>query len=265
MVDRKNCDKLSNRNMPSIDLNCDMGESFGPWKMGCDVELMEYISSANIACGFHAGDPTTMRKTAELAIEKGVAVGAHPGYPDMQGFGRRTMALNPQEVFDIVLYQVSALQGICRSLGGRLHHVKPHGALYNQAAKNRSLAAAIATAVFRIDPELVLFGISGSCLIEEAEKAGLRTGSEVFADRTYQVDGSLTPRSEPNALIHDTEQAIDQVIQMIESQTVLAVDGASVPLRTETICIHGDGPNAVQFAKAIRQKLAENCIEVKAL
>jgi 5-oxoprolinase (ATP-hydrolysing) subunit A len=251
--------------MPTIDLNCDMGESFGAWKMGSDAELMEYISSANIACGFHAGDPTTMRKTAELAVANNVAIGAHPGYADLQGFGRRAMTMKPEEVFDLVLYQVSALKGICESFGGRLHHVKAHGALYNQAAKDIVLAEAIALAVARIDPELILFGMSGSYLITEAEKLGLRSASEVFADRTYQHDGSLTPRTEPNALITETAQAISQVIQMIESQTVTAIDGQSIPLRAETICIHGDGPNAVQFAKAIRQKLDETGIDVMAI
>lgn len=251
--------------MPSVDINCDMGESFGAWTMGNDAELMEYISSANIACGFHAGDPTTIRETIELALSKGVAVGAHPGYPDLQGFGRRAMTLNTQEVFDIVLYQVSALKGICESLGGHLHHVKAHGALYNQAAKNPDLAKAIAEAVVKIDPQLVFFGMSGTCLIEAAEKVGLRTAAEVFADRTYRSDGRLTPRSEPDALIHEKEQAIRQVIQVIESQTVTATDGRSITLRAETVCIHGDGKNAIQFAKAIKEKLIENGIPVRAI
>jgi UPF0271 protein len=251
--------------MPTVDLNCDMGESFGPWKMGSDAELMEYISSANIACSFHAGDPTTMRKTAEMAIAKGVAIGAHPGYPDLQGFGRRAMTLKPEEVFDIVVYQVSALKGICESLGGHLHHVKAHGALYNQAAKDESLAEAIASAVAKIDPNLILFGMSGSHLISEAEKLGLKTAAEVFADRTYQPDGSLTPRTESNALIHDVDNSIAQVLQMVRSQTVTATNGESVPLRAETVCIHGDGSNAVEFAKAIRRSLSENDITIAAI
>ena len=249
--------------MQSVDLNCDMGESFGAWKMGNDAEIMDHISSANIACGFHAGDPTTMRKTAELAISKNVAVGAHPGYPDLQGFGRRAMSLKPEEVFDIVLYQISALKGICESLGGKLSHVKPHGALYNQAAKDQGLAKAVARAVQKCDAGLVLFGLSGSHSILEAETLGLRTASEVFADRTYQPDGSLTPRSQNNALIDDRKQAIEQVLQMVGSQTVTAVDGTVLNLKADTICIHGDGPNALEFAAAIRNAFAAANIAVR--
>ena len=241
--------------MKSVDLNCDMGESFGAWKMGNDAEVMDHISSANIACGFHAGDATTMRETAELAFAKGIAIGAHPSYPDLQGFGRRAMALTAEEIFDIVLYQVSALKGICESLGGRLSHVKPHGALYNQAAKDANIARAIARAVQKCDESLILFGLSKSLSIAEAEKLGLKTASEVFADRTYQPDGSLTPRSQPNALICDQDQAIEQVIQMVESQTTTAVDGSTVGLKADTICIHGDGPNALEFAAAINEAL----------
>ena len=248
-----------------IDLNCDMGEGFGAWKMGDDAALMEYITSANIACGFHAGDATTIRKTVELAISKSVAVGAHPSYPDLQGFGRRSMDMKPDDVLDIVLYQVSALRGICESLGGRLHHVKPHGALYNDAATDSELARSIASAVKRIDPQLILFGLSGSHSIEEAESLGLRTASEVFADRTYTEKGTLTPRSEPNAMINDTDLALDQVIQIVTSQTVIAANGKLIPIKGDTICVHGDGRNALQFAKAIRRKLAETGIEVKSI
>jgi UPF0271 protein len=233
--------------------------------MGRDAELMDYVSSVNIACGFHAGDAGTMRETVETAMEKGVAIGAHPSYPDLQGFGRRNMALSPQEVFDIVLYQVAALKGICESFGGTLHHVKPHGALYNQAAKDSALSAAIAKAVSRIDRNLILYGGSGSFLISEAEAAGLKTGSEVFADRTYQADGSLTPRTRPDALIHDTDKATAQVLQMVRSQSVTAIDGETVPLKAETICIHGDGENALEFARAIREKLEQNGIRISSI
>ena len=176
--------------MLKVDLNCDMGESFGAWKMGSDAELMDYVTSVNIACGFHAGDASTIRKTVELAIKKRLAVGAHPSYPDLQGFGRRKMDLSSQEVFDVVLYQIAALKGIAESLGGRLNHVKPHGALYNEAAKNEAIAAAISKAVMSLDPTLVLVGLSGSASIAEAARVGLKTASEVFADRTYQIDGS---------------------------------------------------------------------------
>ncbi len=246
-----------------IDLNCDMGESFGAWQMGRDADLMDYISSVNIACGFHAGDASVMRKTVELALKKNVAVGGHPGFPDLQGFGRRNMSLSPSEVYDIVLYQVSAIKGVCETLGGKLHHVKPHGALYNQAAKDKNLAEAIAKAVQDLDAELILYGLSGSYLISEAEKIGLKTASEVFADRTYQTDGSLTPRTEPNALIFETEKAIFQVLEMVKEQTVTAVSGEKVPLKAETICIHGDGENAVEFARDINHLLKKNGISIK--
>lgn len=245
-----------------IDLNCDMGESFGAWQMGRDAELMDFVSSVNIACGFHAGDASTIRKTVEKAVEKGVKIGAHPSFPDLQGFGRREMKLSAHEIFDIVLYQVSALKGICEAFGAKLHHVKPHGALYNIAAKDEKSAQAIANAVKAIDSNLIFYGLSGSFLISEAEKIGLKTASEVFADRTYQPDGSLTPRSEPNALIKDTEIAIAQVLQMIQTQTVTATNGETVAIKAETVCIHGDGENSLDFAREIRQQLKENNIEI---
>jgi UPF0271 protein len=244
--------------MALIDLNCDMGEGFGN-----DAELMNYVTSVNIACGSHAGDATTMRKTVELAIQKGVAIGAHPSLPDREGFGRRAMSLSPQEVFDIVLEQVSALKEICESLGAKLSHVKPHGALYNQAAKDEQMANAIAKAVKRSDANLILFGLSGSELVSEAENLNLRTASEVFADRTYQPDATLTPRTDENALITNTEQSIAQVLQMVMQKTVTAVTGEHIPIKAETICIHGDGEHAVEFARAIRNALGKNNIEVR--
>ncbi len=249
--------------MLSIDLNCDMGESFGAWTLGNDAALMDYVSSVNIACGFHAGDASTIRKTIETALEKGVAVGAHPSFPDLQGFGRREMKMSATEVFDIVLYQIAAVKGICEALGGKLHHVKPHGALYNQSAKDANLAEAIAEAVKKIDENLILYGLSGSFLISEAEKINLRTASEVFADRTYQTDGSLTPRDKPNALISDAKQAVSQVLQMISEQTVTAVSGDKISLRAETVCIHGDGEQALEFAETINKQLEEEGVNIK--
>ncbi len=249
--------------MNYIDLNCDMGESFGAWRMGNDADLMDVVSSINVACGFHAGDATTMRKTVKMAIEKGVAIGAHPGFPDLQGFGRRAMSLSPEEVFDVVLYQVSALKGICEASGARLHHVKPHGALYNQAAKNAETAAAIAEAVKAIDKNLIFYGLSGSFLISEAEKIGLQTASEVFADRTYQPDGTLTPRSQPNALIETVEDSMKQVWQMVSEQSVRAINAETVKLRAETICVHGDGGYALEFARKIRRELELKGIEIR--
>lgn len=248
-----------------IDLNCDMGESFGTWTMGNDASLMDLISSANIACGFHAGDASIMRKTAELALQKNVAIGAHPAFPDLQGFGRRNMQLSPQEVYDICVYQIGALFGTVRTLGGKLHHVKPHGALYNMAAKDQNLAKAIAEATKAIHPDLILYGLSGSHLISEAEKIGLKTASEVFADRTYQNDGNLTPRTQPNAMIENTQDAVNQVIMMIEKQCVISTDGREVPLKANTVCIHGDGIHAFEFALELRKNLFSRNIKIQML
>jgi UPF0271 protein len=249
----------------TIDINCDMGEAFGAWAMGNDNALMKLISSANIACGFHAGDATTMRKTAQMAIEYNVAVGAHPAFPDLQGFGRRNMQLSPQEVYDICIYQIGAMFGTVRALGGKLHHVKPHGALYNMAAKDAALAKAIAEASKAIDSGLIFYGLSGSHLISEAEKIGLKTASEVFADRTYQNDGSLTPRTQSNALIESTQEAVNQVIMMIEKQCVISTDGKEVPLKADTICIHGDGNHAVKFAEELKNALLSRKIFIKTI
>lgn len=246
-----------------IDLNCDMGEAFGAWPMGNDSVLMELISSANIACGFHAGDATIMRKTAQLAIEKNVAIGAHPAFPDLQGFGRRNMQLSSQEVYDICVYQIGAMFGTVRALGGKLHHVKPHGALYNMAAKDANWARAIAQATKAIHHDLILYGLSGSHLIIEAEKIGLRTASEVFADRTYQNDGSLTPRSQANAMIESTQAAVNQVIMMIEKQAVISTEGQEVALKADTVCIHGDGIHAVEFARELRNTLLSRNIFIE--
>jgi len=242
-----------------------MGESFGAWRMGSDVELMDYVSSVNVACGFHTGDAGVIRQTIEAAIEKNISIGAHPSFPDLQGFGRREMKMPAREIFDLVLYQISAVKGICEALGARLHHVKPHGALYNQAAKDAEMARAIAEAVKALDENLIFYGLSGSFLISEAEKIGLKTASEVFADRTYQPDGSLTPRAEPNALIHDAEKSVAQVLQMIQAQTVTATGGEIVSIKAETVCLHGDGANALDFARTINAELARNDISIKSI
>ncbi len=251
--------------MLSIDLNCDMGESFGAWTMGCDAALMDYVSSVNIACGFHAGDPTTIRQTVAQALEKKVAVGAHPSFPDLQGFGRRAMALSPQEIYDSVLYQIAAVKGICQSLGTNLGHVKPHGALYNLAAEHRETAKAIAAAVRSIDPNLILYGLAGSFSISEARASKLTAAAEAFADRTYQSDGSLTPRNQPNALIKDTAQAVSQALQIIQKRTVSAANGQTIKLAAQTICVHGDGEKALEFAREIHRQLLENDIKIAAI
>ena len=231
---------------PRIDLNCDMGESFGAWKLGNDEAILGHVTSANIACGFHAGDPRTMQRTVAAAFERGVRVGAHPG---LQG---RT----PAEAYAIVVYQVGALSGFARVLGGRLDHVKAHGALYNMAAKDPTLADAIARAVRDVDAGLVLFGLAGSEMIRAAEDVGLRAASEVFADRTYQDDGSLSPRGLPGAMIEDPELAVAQVMRMVREGKVRSLQGNDVPVRAETLCIHGDQPGALAFVTQIRQALA---------
>lgn len=251
--------------MYHVDLNCDMGESFGAYRMGNDEAILAYITSANIACGFHAGDPATMRKTVQMALQHDVKIGAHPGLPDLQGFGRRNMAVSPEEAYEMVVYQVGALQGFVQSEGGVMQHVKPHGALYNMAATKPDLARAIAEAVYRVNPELYLVGLAGSHLIEQAEKTGLRTKSEVFADRTYQQDGTLTPRSQPDALITDDEEAVQQVIRMIKESKVLTRQGSEITIKAETVCIHGDGLHALTFARRIREELERSGIHVKAM
>ncbi|KAA0957416.1 LamB/YcsF family protein [Planococcus sp. ANT_H30] len=245
-----------------VDLNCDMGESFGAYQMGNDEEILDYVTSANIACGFHAGDPSIMRKTVKLALEKNVGMGAHPGLQDLVGFGRRNMALSPQEAYDLVVYQIGALSGFVKAEGGQLQHVKAHGALYNMAVKNASLSEAIAEAVYKIDPELILFGLSGSEIIKAGEKIGLRTANEVFSDRTYQIDGSLTPRTESHALITDPQIAINQVVRMVKENKVATVEQTDVALEAETICIHGDGINALAFALQISKSLKESDIHI---
>jgi UPF0271 protein len=245
-----------------IDLNCDLGESFGAWRMGDDEAVLEHVSSANIACGFHAGDPATMRRTVQACAARGVAIGAHPSLPDLQGFGRREMRVSPDETYALALYQVGALDAFARAQGARLRHVKPHGALYNMAARDAALARAIAQAVRDFDPSLVLFGLSGSALLRAGRESGLAVASEVFADRTYQSDGSLTPRSHPDALIHDVRQSIDQVLRMVERGVVRSTDGHDVEVEAHTLCIHGDAPGARAFAQALRDALRDAGIEV---
>lgn len=249
--------------MYKVDLNCDLGESFGNYKIGVDEEILPFVTSANIACGFHAGDPTVMHKTVKLAIKNEVSIGAHPGLPDLVGFGRRNMNISKEDTYDMVVYQVGALNAFVKAEGGRLQHVKPHGALYNMAAKNYILAKAIAEAVYNVDPELILFGLSGSELIRAGEDIGIRTASEVFADRTYQKDGSLTPRTEENAIIKDEENAINQVIKMVKEGTVLCQQGFDIPIKADTICLHGDGEHALAFAKEINKKLKTFNINVQ--
>lgn len=251
--------------MKVVDLNCDMGESFGAYKLGNDQEILQYISSANIACGFHAGDPSTMRKTVKLALESRVAIGAHPGLPDLVGFGRRNMDISAQDAYDLVVYQIGALQAFVQAEGGVMQHVKPHGALYNMAAVRPALAEAIAEAVYRVNPELVLFGLAGSELTRSGEKIGLRTAHEVFADRTYQADGTLTPRTQPDALIAEEAKSLAQVVRMVTEGKVQSLQGVDVPIRADTICIHGDGAHALAFAQSIRQALNAAGVSIRSV
>lgn len=247
----------------TLDLNCDMGESYGAWKMGNDEAVLGYVSSANIACGFHGGDPSTLRKTVAAAIKQGVALGAHPSFQDLAGFGRRNMHISPQEAYDITVYQVGAVAGVARSQGGTLHHVKAHGALYNMAAKDARLARAIAQAVRDIDGDLILYGLAGSAMVQEAQAVGLRVAQEVFGDRSYQPDGTLTPRSQPDAMITDASKSVEQVLRMVQEKVVIATDGTRVPVQPDTLCIHGDQPDALVFAQAIRKALQDAGIAVR--
>ncbi|MGD6834773.1 5-oxoprolinase subunit PxpA [Sutcliffiella halmapala] len=248
--------------MKRIDLNCDLGESFGSFVMGNDELILPFVTSANIACGFHAGDPHVMDRTVALAKKNNVAIGAHPGFQDIQGFGRRSMPLTPDEVYHLVLYQIGAMEAFCRAHDVPLHHVKPHGALYNMAAKDYTLAEAIVKAVKTFDSSLLLFGLAGSELIRAGKDMGLCTASEGFADRTYQQDGTLTSRNQPNAVIHEVDKAVQQVIQMVEHGTVTAVNGDKVKLHADTICLHGDNEHAILFAQQLHESLGKNKIEI---
>lgn len=244
--------------MKYIDLNCDMGEG-----LDNDAAIMPFISSANIACGYHAGNTETMKKTVALAVEHKVAIGAHPGFADLENFGRSEQQLSDPALYDLVSTQVYALQIICRAHGVPLRHVKPHGALYNMAARMPAMAAVIAKAVKDADSRLRLFGLSNSALISAAAAAGLATVSEVFADRTYQDDGSLTPRSRPGAMIEDETLSVKQVLQMVTRQEVTAQSGKIIPLKAETICIHGDGPHALEYARAIHTALLDHHLTIQ--
>ena len=251
--------------MITVDLNCDMGESFGPWRMGDDEEVLRHVTSANVACGFHAGDPLTMRATVGMALGAGVAVGAHPGLPDLAGFGRRAMQVGEAEVYAMVTYQLGALDAFMRVVRRRLTHVKPHGALYNLAAAKPELAAAIARAVVEYDAGLVLFGLAGSHLVTAGRIAGLRVASEVFADRNYMPDGSLVPRSHPDATIHWGEDVVARAVRMVRDRVVTAIDGSEIEVQPDTICIHGDGPNAPALAAGLYRGLVDAGIQPRPL
>ncbi|WP_124060989.1 LamB/YcsF family protein [Gordonibacter sp. Marseille-P4307] len=249
--------------MNAIDLNCDLGESFGRYAMGLDDQVIPLVSSVNIACGMHAGDPSVMRKTVRMAARAGIAIGAHPGYPDLQGFGRRDMNLSPDEAYSFVLYQIGALAGFCAAEGADLHHVKPHGQLYNRAATDRALADAIAAAVRDFDSKLVLVGLSGSCLIEAGETAGLRCANEFFADRNYTDQGVLAPRSLPNATLTDEAFAVKRAVRAVREGTIESITGKTIRISADTICTHGDNERALEFVRELRRALEESNVQIK--
>ncbi len=261
----KQAERAGGKSREKIDLNCDLGESFGAYSIGRDAEILPYVTSANIACGFHAGDPSVMRRTVQLALEAGAAIGAHPGLPDLAGFGRRNMEVSADEVYAMTVYQIGALEAMVRAEGGRLRHVKPHGALYNMAAVRPELARAIAEAVYRTRPELILFGLANSELTRAAEQIGLRAAHEAFADRGYLANGTLMPRNLPGALITDIGQAAQRVVRMAREGCVSTPEGEEVPLRADTICLHGDGGHALEFARRIREACEAAGIEVAAV
>lgn len=250
--------------MLSIDLNCDIGEStlLWPYKIEHDISLLQYVSSINIACGYHAGDQDTMKQLISEAIPRNISVGAHPSFPDRENFGRKEMDLDEKELYRIIYQQLEFSAGIALSRGVRLQHVKPHGALYNMAARDHRLAFILCSAIQAYDEELMIYGLSGSEIIKVADCMGLKSCCEVFADRTYQTDGSLTPRSDPNALIEDESESLQQVLQMIIHGSVTTAKGIKIPLKAETVCIHSDGKHALKFAKTIHETLTQHGITI---
>jgi len=248
-----------------IDINSDLGESFGAYTIGHDAGLMKAITSANVAAGFHAGDPSVLRETVRMAKTSGVAVGAHPGFPDLVGFGRRELHVTPREAEDFVLYQVAAVAGVAAAEGVKLQHVKPHGALFNMAVRNKELAAAIARAVAALDRSLILFGLPGSEILAAGRAAGLRVGAEVFADRAYEPDGQLASRRKPGSVIHDAEAVVTRAVRMVKDKDVVAIDGSVVRLEADTICVHGDTPGSDALAAQIRAGLERAGVTVRAI
>lgn len=249
--------------MYCIDLNSDLGESFGAYKIGKDEDIIPLVSSVNLACGFHAGDPDVMAKAIDLCKKNEKSVGAHPGFLDLQGFGRRNMSLSASEVKNLVLYQIGALHAFCKSRGIALQHVKPHGALYNMAAKDYAMAKAICEAIAEFDSSLILLALSGSKMIEAAKDVGIPYASEVFADRAYEDDGSLVARSKPRAMIEDEDEAVARVIQMIKNHKVKTVSGKEIEIYPDSVCVHGDSEKALLFVKKITRALNGEGIEIK--
>ncbi|AOT70504.1 LamB/YcsF family protein [Geosporobacter ferrireducens] len=251
--------------MIQVDLNSDLGESFGNYKIGLDESVIQFVSSANIACGWHGGDPLVMQETVAMAKVQGVGIGAHPGYPDLMGFGRRNMTVTPKEIKAYVQYQLGALMAFVMSIGEKIQHVKPHGAMYNMAAKDYSLAKGIAEAIYAVDKDIILLGLANSEMIRAGEAVGLKVASEVFADRAYNADGTLVARTLPGAVIHDTDLAIARVVRMVKEGKVTAITGEDVAINAQSICVHGDNPEAVAFVKQIRKALEDEGILISKL
>lgn len=249
--------------MYQIDLNSDLGESFGSYSIGMDADVIRYVSSANIACGWHAGDPMVMDKTVAMAVKNGVGIGAHPGFPDLMGFGRRNMTVTPAEAKNYTIYQVGAIAAFAAAHGTRLQHVKAHGAFYNMAAKNYDLARAICEGVAAIDKNLIVLGLANSEWIRAGHDVGVDIRSEIFADRAYQDDGTLVPRSQPGAVLHDKEYTIMRAVRMIKEHKVTTITGKDIDIVPDSMCVHGDNPMALEFVREIRKTFAEKGIEIK--
>lgn len=248
--------------MYKVDLNSDLGESFGRYTIGSDDRIIPLITSANIACGFHASDPVVMMKTVNMVKKAGTGAGAHPGYPDLMGFGRRNMNVSHEEAKAYTLYQISALGGTCKAAGVKLSHVKPHGAMYNMAGKDYELSKAICEAIKEYDPSLIVMGLAGSQMVKAARDMGLKTAEEVFADRAYEEDGSLVARSKPGAMIEDEDEAIARVVRMIKEGKVQAITGNDIDIKADSVCVHGDGEKALLFVEKIRKALTDEGIEI---
>ncbi len=248
--------------MYKVDVNSDLGESFGRYTLGMDADILPLVSSANVACGYHASDPLVMNKTIAMAKEAGVRVGAHPGFPDLMGFGRRNMDVSPAEAKAYTLYQLGALDAFCKAHGVKMQHVKPHGAMYNMAGKDYALSKAICEAIYEYDKDLIVMALSGGELVHAAEDMGLKVAREVFADRAYEEDGSLVNRRKEGAMITDENEAIARVVRMIKEQKVTAITGKDIPIKADSVCVHGDGVKALAFVKKIRETLTAEGIEI---
>ena len=248
--------------MYKVDLNSDLGESFGRYTLGMDADILQLVSSANVACGYHASDPLVMNKTIAMAKETGVRVGAHPGFPDLMGFGRRNMDVSPAEAKAYTLYQLGALDAFCKAHGVKMQHVKPHGAMYNMAGKDYALSKAICEAIYEYDKALIVMALSGGELVHAAEDMGLKVAREVFADRAYEEDGSLVNRRKEGAMITDENEAIARVVRMIKEQKVTAITGKDIPIKADSVCVHGDGVKALAFVKKIRETLTAEGVEI---